>query len=381
MKIKVTRLAVAAIFAASFAMIFSVKVLSDGVKLTVNDISAVSAILIEADSGDTVFDKSADTRLPMASTTKIMTAIVAIESGDVDRNVQIAPEAVGVEGSSIYLKHGESLTLRELLYALMLASANDAAAAIAYDVAGGIDEFAELMNVKAKSLGLTDTHFTNPHGLNSAEHYTTARELAVITAYAIKNELFREIVSTKTYKITSPNEGEIRVLVNHNKLLRSYDGAVGVKTGYTMDSGRCLVSSAERDNVIMIAVTLDAPNDWSDHKKLLDFGFEKYESQALAEEGQFYCDVPCIGGNKSYVSCTNKETLRITLPKGTTVAARIEADRYFPAPVKKGDAIASVKFFCYGREIARIPLLAEYDVAEGRTKLTFFEKILQLFGR
>lgn len=348
---------------------------------TVISLSAHSAILIEGESGTTIFEKNADERLPMASTTKIMTAIVALENTDLDKVVSIADEAVGVEGSSIYLKSGDSMTMRDLLYSLMLASANDAATAIAYEISCGVDEFAVLMNEKAEQLGLVNTHFTNPHGLSDAEHYTTARELSVIASYAMKNSTFRDIVSTKRYTITPNSEDGSRVIVNHNKLLMSYDGVCGVKTGYTTDSGRCLVSSAERDGVFLIAVTLDASDDWDDHKAMLDMGFEAYERVQLAEVGEFSVEIPCIGGNRSYVKCSNTDSLSMTLPRGVSVASRIEADRYFPAPVRKGDAIATAVFYVDGEEIARLPLFAEYSVKQNRTRLSFFERVLQLLGR
>ncbi len=232
------------------------------------DVSAKAAVLIEAESGRVLFEKNPDSRLPMASTTKIMTALVALESGDLERNVTVAGEAEGVEGSSVYLHKGDRTTLIDLLYALMLQSANDAAVAIAVDVGGTQDRFVEMMNEKSRMLGLSDTHFDNPNGLDSKTHYTTANDLARLCAYAMKNELFREIVSTKVYDITL-NEKLVRV-VNHNKLLWRLDGACGVKTGYTKASGRCLVSSVERNGKTYIAVTLNAPDDWSDHKKLYE---------------------------------------------------------------------------------------------------------------
>ena len=196
-------------------------------------ISARSAILIAAETGEALFEKAADERLPMASTTKIMTALAAIESMPLDTVVTVPAGAVGVEGSSVYLEAGEKLTLEDLLYALLLASANDAATAIALTVSGSVEEFAALMNEKAAALGLSGTHFTNPHGLYDEEHYTTAADLAKLTAYALENEVFAKIVST--YKRTIPLNGDngVRVLINHNRLLRMSDDVIGVKTGFT----------------------------------------------------------------------------------------------------------------------------------------------------
>ena len=241
--------------------VYFVKKKTEQNSLPTPDVSAKSAILIEASTGEVIWSENPDQRLPMASTTKIMTALVAIESGDVKRTVSISPLAVGVEGSSVYLYANEKMTLEDLIYAMLLESANDAAAAIAIEVGGSIEGFADMMNERASSLGLSNTHFENPHGLDGETHYTTARELAIIAREAYSNEILKGIFST--YKKTIPlNETEgVRLLINHNKLLKSYDGATGIKTGFTKKSGRCLVSAAERDGLEFIAVTLNAPND------------------------------------------------------------------------------------------------------------------------
>ena len=232
-------------------------------------LSARSAVLIDADSCRVLCGVLHNERMAMASTTKIMTALVAAEAGELDRLVSVSPDAVGIEGSSIYLYAGEKLTLRDLICAMLLESANDAAAAIAIEVGGSIEGFCAMMNEKAKELGLCDTHFTNPHGLYDEEHYTTAYELAVIASRVLANKTLRKIVSSKKMTVT-PIEGSVRVLYNHNKMLAMYDGAIGIKTGFTKKSGRCLVSAAERNGLTLIAVTLDAPDDWRDHTSLLD---------------------------------------------------------------------------------------------------------------
>ena len=244
-------------------------------------VSAESAVLIEAQSGNVIYSKNTDQRLPMASTTKIITALTALSQAHPDTVITANADAVGVEGSSIYLVEGEALTLEQLLYALLLESANDAAVAIAIGVSGSVEAFAEQMNLLADVLGLQDTHFVNPHGLDHEDHYTTASELAKLTRYALQNELIREIVGTRKTTIPHPGEVGTRLLVNHNKLLRLYEDCIGVKTGFTKRSGRCLVSAAERDGVTLIAVTLNAPNDWNDHTAMLDYGFAKYESVLL----------------------------------------------------------------------------------------------------
>ena len=340
-------------------------------------LSAESAILIEADSGAVIAEKNAHKRLPMASTTKIMTAVVAIEKLPADRQVKIPSAACGVEGSSVYLVPGETLTVEELLYAMLLESANDAAAAIAIETAGSLGAFADLMNAKAAELGLGDTHFTNPHGLYDEEHYTTAADLAKLTAYALGNETFAKIVST--YKHTIPLHGDegVRVLINHNRLMKMSDDVIGVKTGFTKKSGRCLVSAAERDGVRVIAVTLNAPDDWNDHLAMLEKGLSSYASYALAETGQYTLDIPAVGTDDGMLTVTNKDALRVTLPAGKEITAAVEAPHILLTPVKEGDPVGRVVFTENGEEIASLELTAcETSEAE---KPGLIKKILGLF--
>ena len=345
-------------------------------------ISARSAILIEAESGIVVFEKNADEVRPMASTTKIMTALVALESGDVQRTVQVSAGAIGIEGSSVYLYKDEKLTLEDLIYAMMLESANDAAAAIAIEVGGSIEGFADMMNKKAEDLGLRNTHFENPHGLDGDTHYTTARELAKITRAAMNNEDFRAIVST--FKKTIPlNESEgVRLLINHNKMLKGYDGAIGVKTGFTKKSGRCLVSAAERDGVELICVTLNAPDDWSDHRALLNYGFSLYESRILCRKDDFKYIQPIIGGLEEYVMLEISDDVTVTVPRGCgDIEQTIELPRFSYAQIKKGDKIGHLVYTADGQEIARVPIIASYSVDRIKYKKTLWERITSLFLR
>lgn len=242
---------------------------------------AESALLYDANTDTVLFSKNSQKRLPMASTTKIMTAIVALEWADPDEIITIPPNAVGIEGSSCYLKEAEQLSLRSLLYALLLQSANDAATAIALHIAGSIEGFSLLMNCKAAELGLTNTHFDNPHGLDSQTHYTTALDLAHLADYCMENREFQEIWSTVTIQIPlseTEKADHIRTLYNHNRLLRSYPPCVGGKTGYTMRCGRCLVSAAEQNGHHLIAVTLNCRHDWTDHVRLYEYGFSQFQT-------------------------------------------------------------------------------------------------------
>ena len=323
------------------------------------NVSAHSAVLIDADSEKVLWSKDAEERMPMASTTKIMTALVAIENADISSEIAVPRGAVGVEGSSVCLKDGELLTLEELLYAMLLESANDAAAAIAISVGGSIEDFAVMMNQKAEELGLENTSFANPHGLDAENHYTTAHDLAVIAANALKNETFQKIVSTYKYRIPLEKES-YRYLMNHNKMLRLYDGAIGVKTGFTKKSGRCLVSAAERDGLRLVAVTLNAPDDWHDHAQMLDYGFENFEMREIAAEGQYSFKLSCVGGTESEITVSNKESIKKCMPKGD---GKAEVTVYLPhflyAPVKAGDEIGKIVLSKNGETLGEVSLNAD----------------------
>ena len=258
------------------------------------EVSAKSCILIDAESGASLFEYNADAQMPIASTTKILTALVVIERCKLEDTVFIESKHVDVEGSSMYLVPGETLTVRELLYGLLLASGNDAATALAYHTAGDIDAFADLMNEKAASLGCSSSNFTNPHGLNSDRHYSTAGDLAIIAATVMENDTLSDIVSTKSVTISS------RSYTNHNKLLWTCDGALGMKTGYTSMAGRTLVSCAERDGIRLICVTLNDPDDWDDHINLYDWGFSQRTRYKIEKRSDIYAPVPVISGVKDY---------------------------------------------------------------------------------
>ncbi len=244
--------------------------------------TASSAVIIDGKSGAVLFEKNALSRLPMASTTKIMTALAVITHADLDAVVTVSRKAAHTEGSSIYLKEGEQISVTDLLYGLMLESGNDAAVALAEGCFGSEEKCVEAMNALCKSYGLIDTNFDNVHGLDSSTHYTTSYELARITAIALKNETFCKITSTKNYTTSGETQ---RFFSNHHRLLRTYDGCIGVKTGYTSLSGRCLVTAAQRDTELYIAVTLNDRNDWQDHREMLDFAFENYSCREIASDG------------------------------------------------------------------------------------------------
>ena len=333
--------------------------------------SAGSAVLLDA-SGSivrTLWEQNADQRRGPASTTKIMTALVAAEKMPLSAKITVPKEAVGVEGSSVYLTDGEIFTLEELLCCTLLESANDAAVAVAIAVSGSIEAFSALMNEKCSELGLVDTHFTNPHGLDDEGHYTTARELGIIAAAALENEALRKIFSTYKMTVAAP-DGGVRMLVNHNRLLRSIDGCIGVKTGYTKSNGRCLVSAAERNGLRLIAVTLDDGNDWHDHTMMLEAGFEAYEHVELS--GYTNISLPEISvtdGEQSLVRCALTEKIFVTLPKGgADIKFRIDCLSSLPAPVSRAQDVGEIIFTCNGQEIARIPIVTAYAAAKKKEK-------------
>lgn len=343
--------------------------------------SAQSAVLIEATSGTVIYEKNAHEMRPMASTTKIMTALVALEKSDLTKTVTISEKAVGVEGSSIYLYRNEKLSMEDLVYALMLESANDAAAAIAVELAGGIDEFADMMNSKASELELNSTHFTNPHGLDNSEHYTTAYDLARLAAYSMNNEQFCKIVSTYKRVIPLKESEGARLLLNHNKLIKRYDGAIGVKTGFTKKSGRCLVSAAERDGVRFIAVTLNAPDDWNDHAAMLDYGFSKYERILLSESGGNGFVMPVVDGNISYIQCHSSAEVYAVLPKDKINITQVtELDRFFYAPIKAGEMLGRILYYNNGEIVAEVPITADFDVELVEQRFNFFDWLKGLIG-
>ena len=357
------------------AFLFSVS----GEALASPSVSAVSAVLIETSGGRILYEKNANKKMPMASTTKIATAICAIENSNVDKLIEVNPKAVGIEGSSIYLARGEKLTVRELLYGTMLNSGNDAATALAYEVGGSVENFAAMMNLTAKKAGAENTNFVNACGLYEDEHYTTAADLAKISAYALQNPLFAEIAACREIKISNGDKGYPRILKNHNKLLSMYEGCIGVKTGYTKKCGRCLVSAAMRNGVILVCVTLNAPDDWNDHKNLLDYGFSKVKSKTVAYAGD-YC---MSGATKNALSPFVKLTLESDLTY-TEIADEenrlelvCETDGKILPHTKRGTVVGTATLYCNQKVCDVANLVCSEDVLPSPT-LTYAEKFAAL---
>lgn len=321
----------------------------------VDTISARSAILMDAATGRVLYEKNSHKKSLIASTTKIMTGLLAAESGRLSETVIIPPEAVGIEGSSLYLKAGERLTVEQLLYGLMLHSGNDAAVALALHLSGDVEDFVDRMNQRAAELGLTETHFANPNGLDDEGNYGTAHDLAVLAAAALENEVFRQVVSTKTCTVGQ------RQLTNHNKLLWRYEGAMGVKTGFTKAAGRLLVSAAERQGRRLIAVTINAPDDWNDHSKLLDDGFSRLTAHTALTDGTVLGSVPIVGGTAETVSCRVRGDLSCALLPEETPTVTVCLPRMAFAPVRAGDTAGWAEVRVGEAVLARTELI--YDTA------------------
>ena len=344
----------------------------------VNAISAVSAVLIDGNSGRILYEKNANQRMPMASTTKIMTGLLACESGKLNDTVKTSAFASGTEGSSFWLKIGEKQTLKNLTYGLMLKSGNDAAVVIAEHLGGSTEAFALLMNKRARVIGAVNTNFKNPHGLDAEDHYTTAYDLSLIAMESMKNEKFREIVSTKTYSIPMEGEKWDRALKNHNKLLWQYDGCNGVKTGFTKKCGRCLVSSAEKNGQRLIAVTLNAPDDWNDHKYLLNYGFENFHAETVVKKGE---NIKTVIYNKKYgkkAEIVAKDDFAVSFREGDVITKKININK-IEAPLKKNTKVGKMEIFCNDEKISEIDLVISKKIKEVTVKeklMYFFKKLL-----
>lgn len=313
--------------------------------------SATAAILMDAESGRVLYEQNADRELLIASTTKIMTALAALREGDLSEVVTVSREAAYTEGSSMYLKEGERLTLETLLYGLMLCSGNDAAVAIAEHISGSQAGFAQLMNGIARELGMEHTSFANPNGLDAEDHYSTARDMAVLACAAMENETLARIVSTRTVTIGG------RTMTNHNKLLRYMEGCVGLKTGYTRAAGRTLVSCAERNGQRLVAVTLQDGNDWADHQSLYEYGFSTYPLRRLAAVGQVMTRETVLGGIREEVALTAAEGFAWPAAEGETLETRWELDGPLTAPVAAGTRAGQAVFLLNGTEVGRVDLL------------------------
>ena len=341
-------------------------------------LSAKAAALINGDTGEMIFEKNAGERLPMASTTKIMTALLLCEE-DLSKEITVTDEMIRVEGSSMGLKAGDRVSYRDLLYGMLLSSGNDAANVTAFALAGSLDAFAERMNAKADALGLRSTHFVTPSGLDANEHYTTAADLAYLTRAALQNEDFAKAAATESVTLTFGTPPEKHTLINHNKLLKISEDVIGVKTGFTKRAGRCLVSAAKRDGKFVIAVTLCDPDDWSDHEALLEYGFNAVKPVEYCPENAPN-SVPVIGGISESVG------VEIAPYRGFTehpekITATVELPKFLYAPLKQGDKVGEIRYYLGEQKIGSAPVTLISSVAVSQKRMSFLERMKQYLAR
>ena len=343
-------------------------------------VSAVSAILIEADTGTVLFSKNEKEHRQIASTTKIMTALLTIEAGEPDKEFEVDATAIKVEGTSMGLRAGDTVTRRALCYGMLLPSGNDAANAAAVNISGSKSEFAKLMNKRAKEIGMTDTNFVTPSGLDADSQYSCAYDLAMLAREAMNNKDFAEICALSKAKVAFGNPVSERWLVNSNKLLTSYDGCIGVKTGFTDSARRTLVSCAERDGVKLIAVTLNAPDDWSDHTKMLDYGFEKVKMCDFSYDASRLV-LPVIGSDMETVG-VKCDSVKLPLcdEQKEKVTVKIYLPGFVYAGLSAGDKVGEICYKLNGKAIATAELKAAESCVQTEQKTDIFTVIYKFIA-
>lgn len=347
------------------------------------EISAKAAVVISADTGEILYEHNSSEKLPMASTTKIMTTLICLESGNLDEPFVVDSDAIHVEGSSMGLQEGDTVTKYALCCGMLLPSGNDAANATAVKIAGSIEAFAEMMNDKAKEIGLTKTYFVTPSGLEGEGHGSSAYDMALLASVALRNDIFREICSSETIKLEYGNPPYTRWLKNTNKLLSLYSGTYGVKTGFTDEAGRCLVSACERDGKNLICVTLNDRNDWNDHMTLYDkcFKLAKTVSPEIPENIQL--DIAGSDKEKINVSAESVDFTAFSADAGDFECV-VNAPPFIYAPISEGEELATLSIYYNNREIKQIPLYsaesAEYKIPEPEKKKNFITKIKEFFS-
>ncbi len=342
-------------------------------------VSAKACILIEAATGQVLFQKNAEEKLPMASTTKIMTTLLTIESGDLDSEFMVDRDAIHVEGSSMGLQENDIVTKRALCYGMLLPSGNDAANASAVAVAGSIPEFAKLMNARAKEIGMTRTCFVTPSGLEGTGHGASAHDMARLAREALQNETFREICCQAQAVVKFGNPPYERMLYNSNKLLRMYDGIIGIKTGFTDEAGRCLVSACERNGVTLICITLNDPDDWNDHMHLYDYGFSQVNAVTLEAPE---VNQKLIGGTVPEI-CLKPEypvTIGLNAQGREHISYKILLSPFAYAPVAAGETLGTLEYYFDNALICAVPLKADStveiaEIPEKNQIMNFLERL------
>ncbi|MGE5422023.1 MAG: D-alanyl-D-alanine carboxypeptidase family protein [Ignavibacteriales bacterium] len=336
---------------------------------------AKAAILMDASSGRILYQKNAHELLPPASLTKIMTALLVVENGDLDQQTTISQHAADTEERSIWLEAGEKLTRRQLLYACMLNSANDAAAALSESVGGSEKNFAKRMNQRAQQLGMKDSHFCNPHGLPISGHYTSAYDLAILSRKAIGYKIFRQVVSTKTQHIPWTGNDYDRLLINQNRLLYRYDGAIGIKTGYTKEAGSCVVGAAQKGSLVLIAVALNSPKVYEDLQQMLDYGFANYKLKTIKMANQLVVEVPVENGTSDEIQVRPETNLAVAVKAAerSKITYKFYPHKRIEAPIRKNQVLGSYEIFIAGHDAGQVNILASAAVAKKPPFLTRFK--------
>ena len=336
-------------------------------------ISAKAAVVIDGFTGEILYSQNCDEKLPMASTTKIMTALLLCElGGDLSKEIVTTREMVTVEGSSMGLQVGDTVSYHDLLYGMMLASGNDAANTTAIALAGSVSKFVDIMNDRADKMGLKSTRFVTPSGLDADEHYTTAYELALVAKEALSNDEFAKAAASQSARLCYGNPPYNRTLTNHNKLLKMYDDVVGVKTGFTKKSGRCLVSASKKDGKFVIAVTLNDGNDWQDHRTLLDLGLSLINARRFSPKE----NIISLTTTGNVCVNVNLPSATICIPKDTKVDYIIKCQNILYLPINKGDTVGTIDYVSNKNVLCQLPIVSSETI---NTKQNKFVLLIQLF--
>ncbi len=344
-------------------------------------VSAEAYVLYCADNGKIISSKNENKRMKPASTTKVMTSLITLEeASSSNKKVKFTKEMIA-EGSSMYLKVGEVVTLKDLAAGMMMASGNDAANAAALTIAGSSEKFSQRMNERASQIGMKNTHFITPSGLDDDNHYSTAYDMALLMSYALENEEFAKLTSQKsaTVSFIEP-QSKKSTYSNHNRLLSLYEYCIGGKTGYTMAAGRCLVSAAKKDGLTLVCVTMNDRNDWNDHIALYNYGFDKY-SYYETDDSKFCADIPCVGGESDIVTVMGEKNSSIVIlsEDKDKVERKVYADSFIYAPVKKNESVGRVDYLIDGKVVESINLVAVNGVNSKKENKNIFRIIKDLF--
>lgn len=344
-------------------------------------ISAQAYVLYCADNGKIISSKNENKKMKPASTTKLMTSLLALEeASSLNKKVKFTDDMIA-EGSSMYLKIGDVVTLKDLAAGMMMASGNDAANAAALSISGSFEKFAEKMNRRAEQIGMKNTHFVTPSGLDDDNHYSTAIDMAILMSYALENEEFAKLTSQKsaTVEFLEP-QSKVTTYSNHNRLLSLYEYCIGGKTGYTMSAGRCLVSAAKKDGLTLVCVTFNDRNDWNDHIALYNYGFDEY-SMYSSDDSDFFADIPCVGGEKDMVSVTGEKPVSIVVEASEidSVKRQVYIDSFLYAPICRGEEVGKIRYLKDGKLIAENSIVAVDNINALKENKNIFIKIKEFF--